>query len=512
MARRLAAIAIFVFIALQAVGPVRSYDFFWHLATGRWIVEHRALPVYDPFAVASAHVPWVNGEWLYQVALYSGESIAGLHGVSWINALFVAALFALAFWFASRQIDFGTASFATAISFAGAAPLLGIRPAAAAAFLIVVAIGVLQFSSGRQPWNTRSIAIAYALVTIGWINTHPSALLAPLIAGATLIGDWRRWPIPVIGAAALLVNPYGWEGIAAPLRLSRLVASGEFTNIEWMTSTPAQFPLFYATIAGVIVLLIIARPTREEVWRFVVFGGLAVLAIQHVRHQGLYFAALPLLLPRVRVTPRASVILAVCAIVPIALVPVERHTGVDGERFPVLAAAHLQASGLAGNIYNADQFGGYLEWAFYPDRRVLTDGRNELFRDFIALDTRARRDSRAWHELLRRYHVDLAVDEYQRRIDMVDVASGIRRSLPASLVRYPRRDWALVAFDDAAMVFARRAAFSAARIRQIEYRELVPDDPSAAYTTPAARAEIARAQREIGNIGVVRKLAARATD
>ena len=24
--------------------PIRSYDYFWHLATGRWIVEHHALP------------------------------------------------------------------------------------------------------------------------------------------------------------------------------------------------------------------------------------------------------------------------------------------------------------------------------------------------------------------------------------------------------------------------------------------------------------------------------------
>ena len=142
---------------------------------------------------------------------------------------------------------------------------------------------------------------------------------------------------------------------------------------------------------------------------------------------------------------------------------------------------------------------------------MLTDGRNELFRDFIALDAQARRDSRVWHSLLQKYRIDLAVDEYQsERIEVVDVASGTRRFLPASLVRYRRRDWALIAFDDAAMVFARRAAFSPQAIANLEYRFLVPDDPHIGYLNDEirnrARAEVERAKREFGNIAVVQRL------
>src|SRR5581483_2707488 len=115
------------------------------------------------------------------------------------------------------------------------------------------------------------------------------------------------------------------------------------------------------------------------------------------------------------------------------------------------------------------------------------------------------------HALLQKYRVALAVDEYQTdRIEVVDVATGERRYLPASLVRYRRRDWALIAFDDAAMIFARRAAFPPNVINPIEYRYLVPDDPHIAYINDAirdaARAEVARARREIGDVNVVRNL------
>src|SRR5579859_7320336 len=309
MARRLAAIAIFVLIAIQAVGPIRSYDFFWHLATGRWIVDHHALPVYDPFTLAAATVPWINGEWLYQVATFAMEARIGLRGISWINALFVAAMFTIAYWFASRTRDVGLSLFATAVAFAGAEPLLGIRPAAAAALLIVLAIGLIEL-----PLTTRTLAILYAVLTVVWMNTHPSALLAPVIAATILITDWRRWPVPVASAAALLVNPFGWNAIVAPLRLTRLIGSGEFVNAEWVPSTPEQFPLLFVTIGAIVVMYIGVRPRRDDWWRVVVFIGLAGLAVQHVRNQGVYFAPLPLLLPRMRTRKVLSIALAACAI------------------------------------------------------------------------------------------------------------------------------------------------------------------------------------------------------
>jgi len=504
MAKRLAAIALFVLVACAAIGPIRSYDFFWHLATGRWIVEHHALPVYDPFTLAAAHVPWINGEWLYEVGLYGVESIVGLRGVSFVNALFVAAIFVVGFWFSAAEA--GVSLFVASIAFLGASDRLGIRPAAAAALLIVCALALLQ--SKLPPPR---LAIAYAILTVVWINTHPSALLAPVLAAATLLIDFRRWMVVAASVVALLINPFGWRAISAPFELTKLVGSGEFVNAEWLPSSPALFPLLFITSAAVVVLFLISREKRAHLWRFAIFVLLIALAVQHVRNQSLYFAALPLLVVPIPNIPRnAGIACAIAAVIPIgwAFAHSDHFTGVDAERFPVRAVSRID---LPGNIYNVDQFGGYLEWAFYPQRRVLTDGRNELFRDFIALDAQARLDSRVWHALLQKYKIDLAVDEYQsERINVVDVASGTNHYLPASLVRYRRRDWALIAFDDAAMVFARRGAFPPQILEPLEYRYLVPDDPHIGYLNDEfklrARAEVQRAKRELGETAVVHEL------
>ena len=508
--RRLTATLLPIVVALAALAPIRSYDAFWHLATGRWIVEHRALPRFDPFALASAHVPWINGEWLYEIVLFAVHAIGGVTAISWMQALLVAAIVTSAFWFASRTHDVTIALLVASVAFAGASDRLGVRPSSAAALLLVIAIAVV----GQRSWSIRTTTIAYAIVTIVWINVHPSALLAPIVAGMTMLFDRKRWMVMLASAAALLVNPFGIRGITAPLELTSLVGSGAFVNAEWLPSPPALFPLLYATIVAVALLFALTPRRRDELWRLAIFAMLAVLAIRHVRNQGLYFAALPLLLPPLRWTPARlpRIALAVAALLPLAWAYTrEAHTtGVDAHRFPVHAVARLKAANLPGNIYDVDQFGGYLIWTFYPQRRVTTDGRNELYRDFIELDARAHADSRAWHALLQDYRIDIAVDEYAPPLAVMDVQSGTRRELPASMARYRRRDWALIAFDDAAMIFARRAAFPPDVIARLEYATLIPDAPSLRIGNDPQRVkqELERAKRELVDSDVVRRMEA----
>jgi hypothetical protein len=203
----------------------------------------------------------------------------------------------------------------------------------------------------------------------------------------------------------------------------------------------------------------------------------AYLAISSIRHQPLWYAAMPLLVApavRLRVRPALAYAASAAAIAFIAFTT-PKHIGLQPSRFPTGAVARLQASGLRGNVYNPDQFGGYLIWTFYPERRVLTDGRNELYHTLLPEYDVARGNERAWNALLRKYRIDVAVDEYRPPQRVLDAHTQQQRDLPASLAYWPRRDWALIAYDGVAMVFARRAAFSAEVLEQWELRGVVPD-------------------------------------
>ncbi|MFL6248635.1 MAG: hypothetical protein ACJ74H_21610 [Thermoanaerobaculia bacterium] len=447
--KRFAPVALFVALALAAFGPIRNYDFFWHLATGRWIVDHHALPLTDPFAVASDRHAWINGEWLFELFAYLTHAIVGLAGMSVVRALLAAAIFTLIFFKSRRDL------LVTAIAFAGAMQTFDLRPSSVALLFVVLAIAA-------RSW------IAHAVIAALWINIHPSAILAPGIAALS-----TRRAAPVIASAlALLVNPFGWRALFAPLELMSYVRSGAFVNAEWLPSRITQFPLLYLCVLGGAVAFIVRRNVDDgedesRWWRVLLFAGFAFLSIRHVRNQGLFFVAFPLLIPRIEIRRSIAIATAVAAIA-LVLFTRDHRAGVAPERFPLKATERLKATGLSGNIYNPDQFGGVVIWTFYPERRALTDGRNELYRTYIPEYARARRDQRAWLALLAKYRIDLAVDEYRAPLPVIDAVTGARKMMPASLAYWPPEQWALISYDEAGMVFARRAAYAPEVIANLE--------------------------------------------
>ncbi|HJQ40397.1 MAG TPA: hypothetical protein VKB93_24900 [Thermoanaerobaculia bacterium] len=436
--KRVVLSVLFVVVVLASLGPVRNYDYFWHLATGRWITEHRALPATDPFTIASDRTPWINGEWLFEVVLY------GLRGVnvSLLRSLFIAALFAVLFYFSENLL-------LTMLAFAGAMATLDLRPASIAALFVAIAIVIAR----------RNNVWLYALLVVLWINVHPSALLAPVIAFLLT----RNWRITLAGAAGLLVNPFGIYGVLAPLKLTLFASGGEFVNAEWLPSAPLAFPLLYLSlIVWTAAALAAAFKSGGYAAAVQMVLGLllAYLAIAHVRNQPLWFAAFPLLVDW-RFGSRVLESMAAAALVIFVAVRSDHRLGFPPERFPIAAVAHLK--GLKGNIYNPDQFGGFLIWSFYPERRVLTDGRNELYHAFIPEYAKARVDGRAWNALLRKYRIDLAVDERRPPLEVLNAATGEKTRMPAWMAYWPPKEWELVAEDQAAMVFARRGVSSRSR-------------------------------------------------
>ncbi|HEX7708537.1 MAG TPA: hypothetical protein VF701_18895 [Thermoanaerobaculia bacterium] len=476
--QRLIPFAFALFIAVAAIAPIRSYDLFWHLATGRWIVEHKVLPATDPFTVASDPHLWVNGAWLFQLGAYGLHEAGGLAGLSIARGLFAALIFLLILY-ASRHVNRDVppreyahvALLLAVVAFAGASPVLDVRPASVAMLFVIAAFVV------RSP-------LGLAVLSIVWINTHPSALLAPLLAGLTT----RRILPAVASLTGLLVNPYGIRALIAPLELMTYVRSGEFVNAEWLPSPPLLFPLLYFCIAiGAIAIVLNIRSNHLEesgaarISRLILFALFSYLAARHVRNQVLFFAAFPILItPLVRPShiPRRAAWLVSASIILLLALTGDHRLGVTPDRFPLDAVARLREAGFSGNIYNPDQFGGFLIWSLDSERRVLTDGRNELYRIYIPEYAAARGDQRRWRELLEKYEIDLAVEEYGAPVTAMSGVSGETSMMPASLAYWPRDRWALIGFDSAAMVFARRAAFPEEQIARWEIRDVVPDDPS----------------------------------
>lgn len=492
MAPRLRLLLAVLFLCVLAVSltPIRSWDYFWHLSTGEWILQQHALPVSDPFSIGTDQVDWVDGAWLFQIAVAALQRVGSHELVSITRAIFTALLLATLFVIASRRCDEWIALLLSAVASWGAWHRLEARPETAGVACAAVAVALLQRRSTRA-------VVAYALLSVFWVNVHPSALLAPLFAAAALGGAVARRAkdevlsrtlVVIASSLALLVNPWGWRGVAAPLQLAQQVGSGGFVNLEWLPSDPRVFPLLYlAIVAGIAVIV---RDRLRHPFEAFLFVLLSVLAARWVRNHAFFFVLMPLLLSPMLAAFRLNEqrrklasIIAVAALV-LSLSPLLSQPpgiGADSDRYPSRAAKFIKSLQLKGNIFNADQFGGFLIWNVLPERRVLIDGRNELYSELIPRLLEGRRDGRAWKKLLDDYEIRIAVEEhFNQPLQVVDPATGAVRFGSPSLAYFPRREWALVAVDPASMLFVRRDTVNPAVLARYEYTSWRPDivDPS----------------------------------
>ena len=81
-----------VYVLLLALGPrlLNDPDSYSHIAVGRWIMAHGAVPASDPFSFSMHGAPWITFEWLSEVIYAAVYALSGWAGVVALAAAAVA--------------------------------------------------------------------------------------------------------------------------------------------------------------------------------------------------------------------------------------------------------------------------------------------------------------------------------------------------------------------------------------------------------------------------------------
>lgn len=389
-----------VSFAPQALG---DGDTFWHIAAGRWMIAHGAVPATDPFSFTFVGRPWVAHEWLSEVALAGAWLAAGWNGVMLLTGFAAAALAALMGRWLLRWLAPLSAIAALALGLACVAPGVLARPHFLALPLLALwTVGLLDArAKGKAPH------LALALVVALWANLHSSYLIAFPIAGAFALEallDVRAWRLRAFGgwaaflalsALATLATPHGVEGVAFALRLVNMKALGSIA--EW---APPNFmklsTLEIAVLAGLLAAF--WRGVRLTAMRTLILLGLLHMSLQHVRHEMLLGIVGPLVLaePLGRALGRTAAEKAswrmplpqsaLGAFLVAALFVVRLTTPLaraDAPTAPVTALAHVPAALRAQPVLNDYDFGGYL---IFQGMRPYIDGRTDMYDTFVADD------------------------------------------------------------------------------------------------------------------------------
>lgn len=221
--RTAAADALPVAVALLALFPLRNNDLWWHLATGRWIVENLAVPRSDPFSWTQFIEGWVDNEWLGQILFYGLWRLGGLEMLIVARAA-IYLLLALLVRAYTRALDAPQAFVPALIT----AVVLShhwwaLRPSAFSLIaLLTMLILVERQREGFLP-----------LLFVVWANAHPGFFFGLGVLGAMALVRKRLWRVVPFCALATLVNPYGWRVYEQQLEIAQNQAYRALLD-EWV--------------------------------------------------------------------------------------------------------------------------------------------------------------------------------------------------------------------------------------------------------------------------------------
>ena len=299
-----AALAFPFFLALE---KIHEPDCFWHLATGEWILAHGHVPHADPFSSITPGRPWMDWEWLFQVALRVVYARGGFNALVVVKAV-VIALAALVVFDTSRRNGAQPllAALAVLAAFVAAHGRLDVQPDVLMFLFAAITLAILEAARrGRHWW-----LLGLPVVEVIWVNVHASFPLGLCLAGAYGLvhgiefaakKQWRCLSlilvVNVLMFAACMVNPYGWRLIGHVVEQSRHAGPAGMIS-EWFPtrSLLVEQPnwalwifwwLFWLTPLTLVARLLVEW--RKFPWAHaLVAAGMSALALKANRFTGLY--------------------------------------------------------------------------------------------------------------------------------------------------------------------------------------------------------------------------------
>jgi hypothetical protein len=387
---------------------VSGGDLWWHLAAGRWIVEHRTLPASDPWSFTAGR-PWANHEWLADVVYHGWAGLFGTPSLAVWKWAVLGATFLLVGWVLWRLTRNAPASYLAVLVAAGmASPFLDIRPHlyTLLCYAALLALTLLPEQPSR----------ALPLLFLVWANLHGGVFFGwmalAVILGVHFLLSWRTAPpggIPWLRPAGLwlacvlasFLNPHGWEVLTLPLKYA-FSAESPYRELlrEWQppfggTVPPPPFFALGMVLVGAAVFYLFASP-RSRPDRPIFFASLALAALtlaMSLKSQrfiplfaisenllvGSALSAMLSPLLRVRFAEAALALLALAfagvRLAPYPLSPAAFHALTDEDSFPVETCNFLRANQLPVKVFAFYRWGGYLHLCAGDAVKVYIDGR-----------------------------------------------------------------------------------------------------------------------------------------
>src|SRR5690349_4428021 len=412
-------------------------DVSWHIATGQWILDHRAIPHTDPFSFTWFGKPWVPIEWFAEVIYASAYRLARYGGVAALVTAALMALHATVFLNANRWVRASLLPI-VAMDFA-LIPMLSARPH----LLTWPLLAFWTWLMLRAREQDRAPPLIAALLMALWANLHGGFVFGLAIAAAfgleALFASpdkpraLRQWLIfGVACAIAVFINGNGLEGVVHPLRFTQLRMLPLID--EWKPSNPGTTPFFFGVLAITLALIIWKKPRLPWV-RWLLLLALLVLALHQARQQAMLAIVAAMLLPQgfVRHGERTAVLRSLGWVVAaggallVAVRAIMPLTPPDNDANPWKLIAAVPPELRSQPVLNGYSMGGPL---ILSGIRPYIDGRGDMYGDELVVGFYriSHGDQQAFAYAVNRWRIRWAIvpNSSRRLIALIDRTPGWR--------------------------------------------------------------------------------------
>ncbi len=497
---RAAGIFFLVSAILAASRPIRSFDPWWHLATGKWIFTHHAVPRVDPFSFTRLGKPWIDLAWLFQIIEFDIYKASGFYGL----VVFKVTVALLIFYFLYKLIVLYTRNsyLVSGLLFLalGIAQIrFMVRPHLLAFLWVVLFLYLFHsYITGGRLWQLLTLAAVYIL----WVNTHGSFIVGPFLIGAFLLGALgERWNWEVkailadsvvkrmgvcllVVALASLCNPYGFKYITFAIFSHRGIGSQATKYIaEWHKMSPYSFFVLspfskvglVAFLFWTAFLLIGINAFQRRIGvlaHALIFAIMLYLSLKHGRFVALaslvlvpsiaclYSWCQSSLYPGFRGVFAVLVLVLPAIFLAFKLLPARINDEELGRavsrNYPHGVVKFIDEKGLRGDMFNKYGYGGFLIWYLYPRCRVFIDGRTPTVypADFYWLYRMVYKDEKLFQELAHQYNITMVIEKTD---------STIAKYLDKN------KNWDLVFFDEVTSLYVKDEVAKQKDLKLVKY-------------------------------------------
>jgi tetratricopeptide (TPR) repeat protein len=440
---RIAVVVLLVLVLANALAAglrtVYDLDMGWHLATGRWVVQHHAIPSVDVLSYTAAGTRWIYPPFA-GVLMYLIYAASGYAGLSIFCALACVATVA----YLVRRRDLAAlvlAMFAIERIASRTVP----RADLFSTVFMAVFLGELwayHRRSSKRLW-------LLPLTMLFWVNLHPGFVLGLAVIGAYLLLEGgellfagrrdnarqrlrKAWPWLAGTVVVTALNPWGVKLYSTALALAGLGKQSqgayntsafimEYLPVPLSTHLLKQLVDFrhpdngYAWLILIALVVIVLAVWRKQPGVVVIQAVALYLSLQHTRYIALFCVTTTILgatllgeafsidappaqaregSPKPAPLMRIPTALALVFVVVVSAITVlhaadfvsnRTHVVFNSESrfglgesswYPERAASFIRRARLPGNVFEQYELGGFAAWRLGPEYLDFIDGRS----------------------------------------------------------------------------------------------------------------------------------------